>query len=104
MLRSVDQAGLVEILAVKAIVRPSGDQANSSAPPNGFGGLSASAPFMTSIGLPPPAGQTKRWLRLPSSQVSQWRNGSRVYSFAFTGLASASWSRFAVQARSGQSG
>ena len=59
MLVSVDQAGFFAILEVKAIDLPSGDQVNSSVPPNGFVGLSASAPFMTSTGSPPRTRPTK---------------------------------------------
>ena len=78
MLLSVDHAGFFAILEVKAIDFPSGDQANSSVPPNGIVGLSASAPFMTSTGSSPLIRQTKMWLRFPSSQASQCRNISCV--------------------------
>src|SRR6266850_447764 len=104
MLLSVDQASFFTILDVNAIDLPSGDQANSSCPPNGFVGLSASAPFMTSTGSPPLSGQTKRWLRLPSFQASQCRIISLSKTRAFTGLSLLSLSRFAVHGRSGQSG
>ncbi len=79
MSRSVDQAGCSTIFAVKATVLPSGDQENSSAPPNGFVGLSASTPFIRSTGPEPSGpGQTKIWLRLWSSHVSQCLNSSEV--------------------------
>src|SRR5256885_17172582 len=104
MLLSVDHAGFFAIFEVNAIDLPSGDQANSSVPPNGFVGLSASAPFMMSTGATPLIGRTKMWLRFPSSQASQCRNISLVYTRALTGLSLFSLSRFAVHSRSVQSG
>jgi len=55
---------------------------NSSGPPKGFDGLSASIAFMTSTGLPVASGITKMWLRSPVDQVSQCRTGSSVYTIA----------------------
>src|SRR2546425_2250582 len=104
MLLSVDQASFFAILEVNAIDFPSGDQANSSCPPNGFVGPSASAPFMTSTGFPPFTGQAKMWFRFPSYQASQCLIISRSKTRAFTGLSLLSLSRFAVHDRSGQSG
>src|SRR3989442_7780128 len=104
MLLSVDQASFFAIFEVNAIDFPSGDQANSSCPPKGIVGLSASSPFMTSTGLPPFIGQTKMWLRFPSYQASQCLIISRSKTRAFTGSSLFSLSRFAVHDRSGQSG
>ena len=55
---------------------------NSSGPPKGFGGLSASIGFMISTGLPVASGITKMWFRSPVDQVSQCRTGSSVYTIA----------------------
>ena len=58
---------------------PSGDQVYSSAPPNGLDGASPSIVSVSEVavaaGLALPSGSaaTKRRLRRPSAQVSQWR-------------------------------
>ena len=57
--------------AVKTNPRPFGVKVNSSVPPNGFDGVSASISFMTSIGSPSGTFIANRWLRRPSFHVSQ---------------------------------
>ena len=63
--------------------RLSGVNVNSSAPPNGLDGESASRPFITSMAAATldvfsnmSTGATNRCERRPSFQVSQWRNSS----------------------------
>ena len=65
-------------LALKTTFLPSGAKVYSSVPPNGRDGLSASIPFIRSIGAPPATGTTKRCERWPVSHVSQWRKKSLV--------------------------
>ena len=59
--------------AAKTRPFPSGVKVNSSAPPKGLLGASASMPFITSTAVPPATGTTNRCERVPSFQVSQWR-------------------------------
>jgi acyl-CoA synthetase (NDP forming) len=59
------------IFVVKAISRSSGLQAYDSEPPKGGTGVSHCQPTRRSRAVPPAAGTTKRWLRVPSSHVFQ---------------------------------
>ena len=82
--------------AVNTIDLPSGVNVNSSPPPNGFDGESASMASITSTGVPPTAGITNTCERRPSDQVSQWRMKRVSYTRPDALLAARSASFFAL--------
>jgi len=84
--------------AVKTTPQLSGVNVNSSVPPNGLLGASASMPAIRSTGSPPAFGITNRWLRRPSVQVSQCRTNRRSQILPVTLLFSSSARRPAVSA------
>ncbi len=75
MSKSVLQAAWLpgSTLAVNSTSLPSGETVISSNPPQGWVGVSASRSGVSSTGSATALVTTNRWLRLPSSQVSQWR-------------------------------
>ena len=86
-----------------AISLPSGEMATSSLPDSLQIGESTS-PGVRSFGSPPAAGIVQMWLRLPSTQESQRRNGRSVTTRTFTGSASRERCSFSLQATSAQPG
>ncbi len=90
--------------AVKTRPLPSVVKVNSSDPPNGLDGESASIPDIRSRASPPSSSITKTCERVPSFQLSQWRTKISSYSRPLDFSASRSSSRARVQASVGQSG